>query len=115
LADEVLRQELDVAAPLAQRRQADAVVDDPVVEIVAESLLRHLLLQVAVGRDEDAGGHFALDRLPYPAVPLRLENAEQLLLELRFQLPDLVQEDRPRAGLVEVSDPILRRPRERAA
>ncbi len=94
-------QHQDVATPLAQRGHLDVDDVDPVEEVLAESLLRHLVLQVAVGRGQDPGVEpdfgVSTDR-PDRAL---LERAQELGLHPGRHLSDLVEEEGPARGLQE--------------
>src|SRR5512142_2523822 len=74
---------------------------EPVVQVLAEPALGHVLGQVAVGRRADAGVG-AEDLGPADALELpALEDAEQLGLGRGGQLADLVEEDRAPGGALE--------------
>ena len=94
LFQEVLDQQRNVFAPLAQRRQGDRDHVDAVIEVLAECTARHRLLQVAVGGENQA--HVHLDRfVAADALELAfLQHTQQLGLECRRDLADLVQEQR---------------------
>src|SRR5690349_806774 len=80
--------------PPAQRREADREHAQPVVEVASEAPLAHRLGEVAVRRGDDAHvdppGGVGADG-PYLAV---LEDAQQLRLDRRARLADLVEEER---------------------
>ena len=85
----------DVVRPLAQRRQHEREHVQPVVEVLAEAAVGHHPGQVAVGgRDHP---HVDLDRLRAAEALelLLLQDAEQLGLQLRGDVADLVEEERP--------------------
>jgi hypothetical protein len=52
--EEVARERADLLAPLAQRRQLHREDREPVVEVGAEGAAGHHLLEVPVGRGDDA-------------------------------------------------------------
>jgi hypothetical protein len=54
LAEEVLREERQVLAAIAQRRQADFYRVQPEEQILAEASARDLLVERGVGRRDDA-------------------------------------------------------------
>src|SRR5260370_13099101 len=101
---EMLGQRLDVLRPLAQRR--DAKVDDveAEVEILAEAALADLLLEVAVGGGDQA--NVDLDRMgTADAVDLALlDGAQQLGLQPRVHLADLVEQEGAAGRLLELAD-----------
>ncbi len=94
LRDEVVGQQRDVLAPLAQRRDVDRHDVQPVEEVLAERPGAHLGQQVAVGRRDQAD--VDLDGLDAAhALELRLlQDAQQLHLHLDRDLADLVEEQR---------------------
>ena len=98
---EVAREDRDVLGPLAQRRDAELHDVEPVVEILAEPARAHELLQVAVGRREDAHVH-----VPHPLLAHRphlalLQDAQELRLRRRRELAHLVEQERPAVRLAE--------------
>ena len=101
LLEEVLHEQRDVVAPLAQRRQVDADDVQPVEEVLAEPPVLHLLLQVDVGRGDDAD--VDLDRLHAAEAHelALLHHAQQLGLRLDRDVADLVEEDAALVGEIE--------------
>ena len=95
LGDEVLGQQRDVLAPLAQRRQPHRDDVDAVEQVLAERALGHHLRQVPVGRGDDADVGLDLVGAAEPAEPALLQHAQQLHLHERAHLADLVEEDVP--------------------
>ncbi len=90
--EEVLAQERDVLAALAQGRRRDRHDVEPEVEILAELALLDLAAQILAGRRDDA--QVDLDRLvAADAAELALlEHAQELGLEIERQLAELVEE-----------------------
>ncbi len=89
---QVARQRFDVALALAQRRDADRVDVDAVVEILPEAPGTHRLHQVHVGgRDQP---HVHMPRLrPAQTFDLPvLQHAQQLGLGRQRQLAQLIEE-----------------------
>jgi len=86
------RQQRDVVAPLAQRRQLHREHVQAVVEVGAKLPCFHELLERAVRRRDhpDVGPDrlHATDALEF----LRLEDAKQLRLQLQREIADLVQQ-----------------------
>src|SRR5438876_2551035 len=112
--EEVLDQERQVLDPLAQPRQRDRDDVQPVVQVLAEASRLHLGLEVLVGGREDA--HVDLERA-VAADPLELallQNAQDLGLRLRPHVADLVEEERPAVGDLELALARRDRPREGA-
>ena len=60
LREEVLREELDIVAALAQRRHVQRKHLQPVEQVLAQPAGRHCVVRIAVRRGEDA--HVRLDR-----------------------------------------------------
>ena len=101
---EVLHQERQVIAPLAQGGQVDGEDAQPVKQVGPEPSLGRPSLQVAVGgRDQP---HVGPDGLvaPEPLEDLVLEQAQDLGLEGQRHVADLVQEERAAAALLELAD-----------
>jgi hypothetical protein len=99
--EEVLGQQQRVAAAQAQRRHLDVDDVEAVVQVLAELALADRLGQVAVGRGDQP--HVDLDRLA-AADPLErplLQHAQQLDLQRRRYLADLVEEHGAAVGLLE--------------
>src|SRR5690606_34770065 len=92
------RKERDVVAPLAERRDVERDDVEAVVQVAPEGALAHLVLEVAVRRGDDADvDGDGLRRADGHDLAL-LERAEQLDLERRRHLADLVEEEGPSAG-----------------
>ena len=108
--DEVLDEQRDVLAALAQRRHRDRDDVQPVEQILLELAFADQLPQVAVGRGDDA--HVDLDRaLGSQRLELALlQHAQQLGLHGRRDDADLVEEDRAAVGEREPAL-LVRRPR----
>src|SRR2546428_286597 len=104
LPDEVLDEERNVLAPLAERRHVDRHDVQAIVEVLTELARPHRGLEVDVGRGDDA--HVDRDG-PQPAEALDLallEGAEELRLEVQAQRADLVEEHRPAVGELELPE-----------
>jgi hypothetical protein len=103
--EEATREDLDVARALAQRRHADHLEREAVVEVAEELAPLDLATQVRVGGGNDPGR-----RLPLP-VPTDgregpvLHHAQDLLLEGQGHVADLVEEERTPIGLLEAAAP----------
>src|SRR5262245_60336026 len=102
----------DVLPALAERRELDHDDSDPVVEVCPERAVRHRLAEILVtgGDQPDVG----LDGLATAHLHelVSLDDAEQLRLERKGQLADLVDEECPRVGEREDTVPVLHRTRE---
>ena len=107
--DEELGERIDLVAPLAQRRHVDLDDLQPVVQVLAELALEHHRLEIAVGGGDDAhvdGDALVAAQLGELGV---LQHVQQLGLERRLHLADLVEEDRAAVGLLELADARRRR------
>src|SRR5215468_1295444 len=78
---------------LLERGRDDDVRAKPIVEILAEAAGRHLGRQVAVGGRDDLAVEATVARVAEPLERARLQHAQQLDLERRLELADLVEED----------------------
>jgi hypothetical protein len=90
-----VRQQQDIRFALPQRRHVDGKHVQPVIQVAAEGILLHGLLQVLVGGRDDAHVHL---EGPVPADPLEfplLQNAQQPHLHVGLDAADFVQEDGP--------------------
>ena len=95
LVHEVLHQDGDVLAPVAQGRQGDLEDVEAEEEVLPEALGLDLRLELAVRRAEHPDVHLQLHLAAQPAQPPLLEDPQQLGLQLEGDLPHLVQEERP--------------------
>src|SRR5439155_16878032 len=95
---EMVRQELDVPAPLAQRREHERDDGQPVVQVGAEAAAVDEIAETAVRRRDDAGvdrdGGAAADAVDL----VLLQHAEQLRLQPELHLADLVEQDGAATG-----------------
>ena len=110
LQQEMLEQQRDVLAPLAQRRQRQRDDAEPVVEVGAKAPLVRQRLQVGLGRCH----HPAIDRdQGVGAQPLQaalLQHAQQLDLQRDRHRLDLVEEQGAAAGVLDLADAALAGP-----
>jgi hypothetical protein len=74
-----------------------------VVEVGAEAAGPHLLLEVAVGRRDDARPRLAGERLADELVFAVFQHAQQLGLQFERQFADLVEQQRAFAGFLEIA------------
>ena len=109
LAEKVVRELEDVLPALAQRRQVDREALDPVEEVQTETSAVDLGLEIPVGGGDEADVRLARLVGADALVLAFLEHAQQLDLDARRDLADLVEEERPALGLLEASDAPLRR------
>jgi len=105
-AAEVVHQQRQVPTPLPKRREAQFHDGDPVIEVQSEPLPGHFAHQVAVGGGDQPEADLSDPVFSHPPVFLFLEDAEQLGLDCRRQVADLVEEQRAAIGLLQQSPPI---------
>src|SRR5262249_44251159 len=112
--EEVAGQDRDLVAALAQRRQLHADDVQPVEEVLAEAALAHRALEVAVRGGDHArvDGHFAVTAEPRELAAL--QDLQELRLQARVHLGDLVEEDRAAVRDLELAELALLRAGERA-
>ena len=112
---QVLDEQRDVLAAIAQRRERDREHVEPIVQVAAEAALAHFLGQIAVGRGDDAHVDVHRARAAQPLELSFLQHAQQLGLQLERQLADFVEEERAAVGELEAADLGRVRAGERAA
>ena len=99
----MLAEEGDVLPAIPEGRETEGKHGQPVIEVLPEASPSDFLVQVLIGRGDDPD----VDRnrfCPADLGDLLLpEDPEQLDLGFEGQLADLVQEDRPVAGLLELA------------
>jgi len=89
----VVDERRDVLRPGPQRRERDGDHVEAVEEVLAEALRRHALAQVAVRRGDHPHVHLALAHVADRAHHAALQHVEQLGLQGRRHLADLVEEE----------------------
>jgi hypothetical protein len=109
----VVGQRLEVLGALAQRRQVDDHGVQAVQQVLAKAPGRDLGRQVGVGRGQHADVDVAQPRRADPLDLAGLQHPQQLGLEPRRHVRDLVQEQRPVVGQLETADPVEPRVGER--
>src|SRR5262249_59204855 len=82
-----------VAQLLGERGRDDQVGAEPVVEVFAEAAFLHLARQVAVGGGDELARKFAVAGIAETLKRARLKHTEELDLQRRVELADLVEED----------------------
>ena len=115
LLEEVLHQQRNVVAPLAQRGQLHRDHVEAIEEILAERALGDHLREIGVGRGDDADVDLDGVRVADALELALLQHAQQLRLQRRAHRPDLVEEERPLVRLLEASLARPDRAGERAA
>jgi hypothetical protein len=92
--EEVAREELDVLRALAERRDRQAEHANPPEEVMPETTLADLALEIAMGGRHDPDVRLARHVAPDPRELVSLDRPEQLRLHGGAHLPDLVEEQR---------------------
>ena len=110
----MLRQRQDVVHAITQRGQMDVHRVQAVVEVLPERPVRQVLFQLLVGRRHDPHVDLLAARRPERADLALLQHAQQLRLQRRRQLGDLVEEHRAAVRLDEQPGPIAARVGKRA-
>jgi len=96
-------EEGDVLPPLGERRDADREHLEAVEEILADAALGDRLLEVDVGRGDDAQVRAQRLRAAERGVLLRLQEVEELRLRRVRELADLVEEERAALGAFDLA------------
>src|SRR5262245_42987398 len=103
LLEEVIEQHWDLFPALAERWDPDLDHVDPVVEVFAELVAPHRSLEVAVrGADQTDVGVDDLLAADTGELPV-LQHMEQLGLQAQRHLADLVEQQRPLIGRLELA------------
>src|SRR5581483_1430583 len=114
-AEEAPGERQDVLPPLAQRRHRDLDDVQAIEEVLAESSGRDVALEVAVRGREDAHVRAPRAGLADPLERLVLEEAQELRLQARRHLGDLVEEERAALRRLDATRLVAHRAREGAA
>ena len=112
---EVVGEDRDLLGALPERRHHDLDHVQTVVEVLAEAAAGHRLLEVLVGGREDAHVDLHGGPPPHPGELAVLEDVEELALQGRVKIADLVEEDGPAIRRLELADLELMRTGEGAA
>jgi hypothetical protein len=99
----VTHQRADVLLALAQRRHADGDDIQPVIEVSAKPAVRDLFLEVAIRRHDDARIHAERASATHAVELLVLQHLKELRLKARVHVADLVEEDGPLVGQLELA------------
>ena len=98
LGEEVRDQQRDVLAAAIERGHLDVHHVQPVIQVLAELALGEQLLQVAVGGGDDPHVHRQCLRAAYGADQPLLQHAQQLDLEPKRHVADLIEHERAAVG-----------------
>ncbi len=99
--EEVIDQEIDVAAAFAQRRDEKLEDAEAIVEIFAEFFLTDVGLQVLIGGGDDADVGRDFLRTADGEEGMAFENTKELGLAFHGHFADFVEEERSAVGLLE--------------
>src|ERR1035437_8454843 len=105
LLEEIPGEQGDIFRALAQRRHVDGHDVYTVIQVAAECARLDHLLQVAVGGEQDSKVQRDQFIAAQPAELLLLQDAQQLHLGVETELADLIQQQGPFSGLLQVADP----------
>src|SRR6185295_4799609 len=105
----------DVARSIPQRRHGDRKYVEPVIQVRAETLFTNQLRQVEIRCCDDSDIHLNGSRAAQALELLFLQDAEQLGLQLEWQVADLIQEQRALIRQLESAGGLGERSREGAA
>ena len=103
-AQEMVRQQRNILAALAQRRHEKRNHVQPVEQIFAEISALDLLFQVLVGGGHHPHVHLHRFGRAHRLEPLLLERAQHLGLRPQAHVAHFVQEQRAAVGLLELAD-----------
>ena len=113
--EEVIDQQPDVLAPLAQGRKVHPHHIEPVKQVLAELARGHRLLQRPVRRGDDADVHGNRLVAAHALERAGLQHPQDLGLGRRRHVADFIQEQRALVALLELADALQRRAGECAA
>src|SRR4051812_14492749 len=111
----MLGEQRNVLAPFAQGHRLDRKHVEPEIEVLAKTSALNLLLEVAIGRGDDADVDRAGALLADAFEIAFLQYAQQLALQFERDLADFVEEQRAAIGELEPADAVARRAGEGAA
>ena len=93
--EEMSRQEEHVVPAIAQRRQRNLDAADPVIEVFAKMPFLDRVLELAIGRRDNANISASVHRLTDSAKFTVLKEPQQLRLRGERHLADFVEKKRP--------------------
>jgi len=111
---EALSEDEDLLLALAQRRNANLHDVEAIVEVFTELTAGERLLEIAIGRRHDPGVHVDHPVASDAGEAEVLQDVQELGLEGKGMLRDLVEVDRPLVGVLELARLSAVRPGERA-
>jgi len=98
---EIVRKNGNVAFALAQSRKLEPRDVQPVEKVGTKPVFGNSAFERRIGAGNDAGGQGPLFRPAETAKLPVFDHSKELRLELKGELSDFVEEDRPRAGYLE--------------
>ena len=101
---EMPSQQRDVASAIAQRGQRDGKDIQPIVQIPAESAVADFVVQISIGRRNNAHVDIDGSRTAQTLELAFLDGPQQLGLQLERELTDLVQKNGAAVGHLEAPD-----------
>ena len=104
--EKLFGQERNVLDAVAKRRNLDREDAQAVVQILTEAPCVRLFSQLAVRRRDHADVDSTSPLIPDPFEFTLLQHTEQFRLQIEWDLPDLIQEQRPSIGQFEPTSPI---------
>ena len=107
LLQEMIDQQRDVFATLAQRRHRDRNHAQAVVQVFAESIFGHLLVEIAVGGRDHAHVDGNLGRAAHRPNAALLQYTQQFDLHGQRHFADFVEKDRALVGHFEQATLVL--------
>ena len=112
--EEVVDQDVQILAALAQGRQGDGEATETVVQVQAELASGNQLFQVAIGGRNQANVRLHGLAAADPLELLLLQQPQRFRLGQRRHVADLIEEQCPARTLLELADPPPVRTREGA-
>jgi hypothetical protein len=100
-AEEILREEHDVGASIAERRKDDFDTADPVIQIFAEACLFDRGFELAIRGAHEANVCAPARRLADAAKLAVLQNAKKLRLRGEQHLADRIEKQRSAVGALD--------------
>src|SRR5262245_47195430 len=91
---EVRDEGFDVIEAISEGRNRDRNRVEPIEQILAKLVLTAESFEIAIACRDDANIDFDLARVPYSGDGVALQNTQQRSLCRKWQLADLVKEDR---------------------
>ena len=106
-SQEVVGEQRDVLAPLAQRRQRNRDDVQAVIQVLAELAFGDELLEIALGAGDGAHVHRHRSRAAHALDDAVLQHAQQLHLHRQRHLVHVVEEDGAAFGHLEAARAVL--------